>query len=395
MTSRLSLLPARLAVCAVAICAWMLAIGCTGAKRAASPGTVATADSGGKAGSGDSAAAEKADRSDAAPAAQGADEAPAPVVHARTATATVQPFVESLTAIGVVAARPGRYAELSAPAPTRVTRIFVGAGDVVSPGAPLVEFDRAPFDAAAASATAMLTVAQHAYDRAQRLAAAGIVPRKDVDQAAADLAQAQSSLVTARRAQELSTLRSPLSGVVTHLSAILGAAVDPAQPVVGVADPSALDIVLSLSPSDGARVRPRDSIAVTAGQGGPSGEPLGTGLVTAVNAALDTASRTLAVRARMVRPTRALRIGETVSGRITVAVHPRAIVVPVQALVPDGDQLKVFVVGKDGLAHARSVTVGGRTETLAEITDGLRPGEVVVTEGAYGVEDSAKVVPVT
>jgi RND family efflux transporter MFP subunit len=321
------------------------------------------------------------------------DAAPPPVVGAKTAQATVQRFVETLTAIGVVVPRPGRYAELSPPAPTRVTRIYVSPGDAVTTGAPLVEFDRAPFDAEAASTAASLTAAEHAYDRAQRLAAAGILPRKDVDQAAADLAQARTADINARRAQELSIVRAPIDGVVTHVSAVLGASVDPSQVVVGVADPHALDILLSLSPSDGARVRSGDSVVVTAGQG-PQGEPLGTGVVSSVGLAIDTASRTLGVRARLAHPVRALRIGETVSGQITTGVVQRAVTIPVQALVPEGDGQKVFVVGKDGLAHARDVTVGAHTETVAEISEGLKPGETVVTEGAYGVEDSAKVVPV-
>jgi len=41
------------------------------------------------------------------------------------------------------------------------------------------------------------------------------------------------------------------------------------------------------------------------------------------------------------------------------------------------------------------VKVGGRTSTVAEITEGLHAGERVVTTGAYAVEDSAKVVPLT
>jgi hypothetical protein len=41
------------------------------------------------------------------------------------------------------------------------------------------------------------------------------------------------------------------------------------------------------------------------------------------------------------------------------------------------------------------VTVGGRTEGVAEITHGVRAGETIVTYGAYGVEDGSKIVPVT
>jgi macrolide-specific efflux system membrane fusion protein len=78
---------------------------------------------------------------------------------------------------------------------------------------------------------------------------------------------------------------------------------------------------------------------------------------------------------------------------IAVETRPNAVVIPVEALVP-GDEpgsYKVFVVDKDGTAHARPVKVGGRTETKVEILEGLKGGETIVTQGAYGLSDSAKV----
>jgi membrane fusion protein (multidrug efflux system) len=65
--------------------------------------------------------------------------------------------------------------------------------------------------------------------------------------------------------------------------------------------------------------------------------------------------------------------------------------VPVAALVPEGDGFKVFVVNAANIALSRKVTVGRRSDTTADITSGLSGGERVVTEGAYGVEDSVKV----
>ena len=67
--------------------------------------------------------------------------------------------------------------------------------------------------------------------------------------------------------------------------------------------------------------------------------------------------------------------------------------IPVTALVPAGDEYKVFVVAAGDLARERKVTVGRRNEVSAEITSGLAAGERVVTEGAYGLEDSVKVAP--
>jgi len=113
------------------------------------------------------------------------------VVGAGTAVAMIQAFPQSVRAIGTVTPRPGGYADLAAPAPTRVAHIFVAPGDRVAEGDALVEFERAPFDAAAKSADAALASARHAYARAVRLVEAGILPQKDSDQAAADLAQAR------------------------------------------------------------------------------------------------------------------------------------------------------------------------------------------------------------
>ena len=75
-----------------------------------------------------------------------------------------------------------------------------------------------------------------------------------------------------------------------------------------------------------------------------------------------------------------------------VATHRGAVTVPAEALVPDGEGFKVFVVDSAGVAHARPVTVGARTGALAEILTGVRAGETVVTYGAYGMDDGAKVV---
>src|SRR2546425_7965888 len=84
----------------------------------------------------------------------------------------------------------------------------------------------------------------------------------------------------------------------------------------------------------------------------------------------------------------------SVFGRITTAVGPHAVTVPVAALVPTGgDGFQVFVVDSGGVAHARPVTVGGRSEALAEIVSGLTAGETVVTAGAYGIPGRAKIGP--
>lgn len=321
------------------------------------------------------------------------DESSAPAsVSARTAVVTRQSFSETIGAIGTVAARAGHVAVLSAPAQARVTRVDVTVGELVSPGMPLVEFDRTTFASGAEAADAALASAERAYERTSRLVNEGIAPRKDLEQASADLAQARAAAASARMQARLAVLRSPIGGVVTQVAATLGAMVDPSQPLVQVADPSAVDILLSVTPSDAARVRRGAKVTLSAGQKA-TGEPLGIATVVDVAGTVDTASRAVTVRAQAPTTRRRLRIGETVFGQIAVATVPNAVVVPNEALVPSGEGFRVFVVDANGIAHERAVEIGGRTESATEIRTGLTAGERVVTYGAYGMADSARVVP--
>jgi hypothetical protein len=98
------------------------------------------------------------------------------------------------------------------------------------------------------------------------------------------------------------------------------------------------------------------------------------------------------VRAVVTSSAEPLRVGQSVNGRITLAEHPNAVVVPLVALVPVESAVQVFVVDAAGIAHATPVRVGARSDTDAEILSGLRGGERVVTTGAYGVTDGARVV---
>jgi membrane fusion protein (multidrug efflux system) len=314
------------------------------------------------------------------------------VVSVKTAVTQMQPFADIVSAIGTVNARAGHFAALSAPAPARIASVNVSLGERVSVGTALVAFEQAPFIAAAQSAEAALTGAERNYERARRLADEGIVPRKDAEQAATELAQARATATTARRQAQLAVLRAPIAGVVTRLNAPIGAMVDAGQSVVEVADLSALDILFNVSPADAARIAPGAAVTLSAGESA-KGEPLGIGRISDVGGSVDSATRSVQVRAQAPSGARPLRIGETIFGQIATAVHPRAIVVPVAALVPEGDEFKVFVVTPGNIVRERKVTVGRRNETSAEITSGLAAGEVVVTEGAYGLEDSVKVVP--
>jgi len=128
---------------------------------------------------------------------------PQAVVSAQVAPVTAQHFTEAVDAVGTVAPRAGHIASLAAPSPTRVAKVVVSFGAHVKAGDPLVEFEQPAFDAAAKGADASLVTAEKSQERTQRLADAGVVPRKDAEVAAADLGVARLNAVNAKRAREL------------------------------------------------------------------------------------------------------------------------------------------------------------------------------------------------
>lgn len=322
---------------------------------------------------------------------EGGEEHGPGTVAATVETAGSVVFDETVDAVGVVVTRPGHVAVLAAPAPTRVVKVFVTAGTAVKIGDPLIEFEQAPFEAEARRADAALAAAEKADARATRLADAGVLPRKEAESAATDLAAARSAAVTARRSRELALLRSPIAGVVTRVAATLGASVDPSAPLVEVTDSRALDVALTVSPGDAARIRTGQSVTLFPGTAA-SDAAVGSGRVSDVAAMVDSATGGVSIRVALATVSRPVRVSEPVFGRIQVARHPGTLVVPLEALVPTGEGFQVFVVDSAGAAHATPVTIGGRSDRAAWITDGLKPGDRIVTRGAYGVDDGSTVV---
>jgi hypothetical protein len=87
-----------------------------------------------------------------------------------------------------------------------------------------------------------------------------------------------------------------------------------------------------------------------------------------------------------------LRPGTTAQIAITAQTVKDALVIPAAALLnAKGDAAQVMVVDSQNQASSRDVKTGIATGQQVQIVSGLKPGEMVVTEGAYGLPDKTKV----
>ena len=104
--------------------------------------------------------------------------------------------------------------------------------------------------------------------------------------------------------------------------------------------------------------------------------------------AADPATGTAVVRLRL---STFVPVGAVVQAAIEAFTAKDVVLVPVAALVRHGDGVSVFVVGADGKAQRREVTLGLESEDEAAVSSGVAAGDRVVVKGQQGLPDGASV----
>lgn len=297
----------------------------------------------------------------------------------------------AIAASATVSAAPDAEAVLTARAAGTVTRIFKRIGDAVRAGetVALVESrDASGIVADRSAAAARVTLAQRQLAREGTLLGQGVSPRADYETAQAALAVAEAD---ARRAAAAAgtarvaadgrsvTVISPIAGRVIAAPGSLGAFVQAETALFRVADPRRLQIAASVPAAEVARVRPGDSVELTAAGGTPI-----EGRVRAATGVVDAETRTATVVIVPRGGSVALAPGQLVRARIFASggAARTGVTVPQDAVQTLGDRSVVFVRTPDGF-RAQTVRVAGRSGGMAEIASGLTSGTPVATVNAF------------
>jgi RND family efflux transporter MFP subunit len=115
--------------------------------------------------------------------------------------------------------------------------------------------------------------------------------------------------------------------------------------------------------------------------------------VIVISPAVDPNTTTIQVWVEATNNEESLKPGATAQISIQAGAIPDAVVVPIAALLSsDEGGEKVMLAGADGLAHEQDVKTGVRSGDLVQILEGVKPGDKVITQGALGLDDKAKIV---
>lgn len=256
-----------------------------------------------------------------------------------------------------------------------------------------------------------LDAAQSLYDSRQTLYKQGAIAQKDVQDAKIALSQARNQydlaekqynlksaegqftaakgkLATAEADLSYSTIVSPIDGVVTDRPYYAGETPASGAPILTVMDLATVVARAYLTPQQATQLHIGDPASIVP----EKGQPEIPGKVTVVSPAVDPNSTTFQVWVEAPNRGERLKPGTTVSVSIVSKTIKDALVVPSNSVLtaPDGTT-SVMVVGPDQVAHATPVKIGIRQGDDIQILSGVQAGQQVVTQGAYGLPDGAKV----
>jgi RND family efflux transporter MFP subunit len=301
-------------------------------------------------------------------------------------------IAREVVARGTIERDPTRTFALTAPDAQPIEWVGVVPGQRVARGEVLV---RVHLDPAARLALEKAEIARGQAallaGRVERLVRDGVLPQVRLDDARAALALAEADARAAREALEYArghhALAAPIDGVVDAVDAVVGALSDPSRPLVRVVDPAAVYAALLVPLADAAAIHTGEPVVLEAPTTGERRGGVVAGL--AAGARPDQALLVRVVLAPGASPPPPA--GAFVTGRIEVAAHEGALLVPPAAVVKGEDGGAAVFVVREGKAARIAVEVGLETRDVVEVTRGLGPGDQVVVEGAYELEDGAAV----
>jgi multidrug efflux pump subunit AcrA (membrane-fusion protein) len=241
------------------------------------------------------------------------------------------------------------------------------------------------------TAKATLVQSQAAYDIAkQHLDSLQSVSRRAaLENAQGQLASAKGKYLGAEAQLSYTEIRSPIDGAVTDRPLFAGETAAAGAPVITVMDTSALLAKLHISQMQAQQLSLGADAKVTV----PGVDEPVPAKVSLISPALDPGSTTIEVWLCIENPKGLFKPGTAVHTVITGKIANEALLIPSTSVqtASDGSSKSVMVIAADGSAHKRAVKLGIQTTESVQILDGLSPSDMVITTGAYGLDDGTKV----
>ncbi len=311
---------------------------------------------------------------------------PAPVEVADVRATEVRDLFRALGSLDAL-----QEADIVAEVAGRVLALPFPEGRSVDSGAVLARLDDRELRAQRDRAAAAVALARSEAKRVEDLYTREVVSPRERDESRASLAAAEAELELQQTRLDRTTVRAPFTGVTGRRLVSAGAVVRVNDALVHLARLDRLRVQFAVPERYASVLRAgaRATVQVTAwpGQDFPA-------WVTVVEPSIDPRTRTFTAVAEVRNLGERLRPGMSASVSVSLAERMRALTVPDEAVIAEGDQAFVYRIAADSTVARVPVTLGTRDSSRVEIVAGLAAGDRVVRAGHQKLYPGAKVMPI-
>jgi len=311
----------------------------------------------------------------------------APPVNVTTMPVVAEPqFADTFDLPAVV--EPDRIVMVSAEVAGRIERIPLEKGSTVRAGDLLIQLNadlvRPEFEVA----EAQVKRDQIEFDRMANLVKENATPRRDLDNATAQLAISKARLEAVRARLDRTKILAPTGGVLNDLLVEAGEYVDPGAVVAEVVITDTVKVVVEVPERDIAFFSVGQKAEVFVDTKGE--ERLLVGTLTFISELAYPQTRSTRIEITLENKERLLRSGQIVHARLTRRILKDVILIPLLAVVPMEDSKAVYVVNS-AEAQRREVELGAIKGDRIQVTRGLEPGDELIIAGHRFVAPGQKV----
>jgi len=325
-------------------------------------------------------------------------------------------FSVQRTAVGSIDFNENRSVQVFPPYQGKIIEAYGDVGDEVAKGKTLFTIDSPDLvqaESALIAAAGVFDLTSATLKRARDLYQTKSIAEKDMEQAVSDQQAAEGALkaareavrvfgkteaqidaiVASRRIDPALVVTSPVSGRITARIAQPGLLVQPGSTPAPftISDVSSVWMLANVPESDSPvfHVGQEVSVSVMA-----LPQRVFQGKITAIGETVDPNTHTAVVRSEVRDPKHELRSGMLATFIIRTGAPLAAVAVPLNGVVREGDgTMSIWVTTDRHHFTRKTVTIGLQQDGMDQITQGLEPGQLVVTDGAIFLSNMLVAAP--
>ncbi|HWP82615.1 MAG TPA: efflux RND transporter periplasmic adaptor subunit [Bacteroidota bacterium] len=306
-----------------------------------------------------------------------------PVVLVEVERARRMPILATVSATGTITAK--NEVKIIAQTEGKINKLDVEEGDRVTAGQVVVQLDASILAAQRNEAEAQMRDAEANYERLKRLYESNLVSVQEFDQAKTRYEVAKARLEYQEAVLRYTTIRSPISGVVTFRGAREGDIAVPRTVLLTVSDPTNLVIEVNVSELEIPKIKLGDPVQVQV-DAYPQSEFRGK--VRRIFPVSDPLSRLVKVEVQLTDKDPRLLPGMFARAVLTTSRKDDAVVLSNDAIIASQDGRTFAFVVEDTVVRRRELKLGIRDGRQSEVLEGVRLGEAVVVVGQSTLNDN-------